>query len=244
LKTCIVIPVYNHEQALPQVLAALRPFGLHGFLVDDGSSAACRRVLETCARDGADWLTLIVRPENGGKGAAVLDGFKAAIAEGFTHALQIDADGQHRIDDIPRFLAASRAHPDALIAGRPVFGTDAPKSRQYGRQFTNLWVWINTLSFAIGDAMCGFRLYPLAAVERLCARARVGRRMDFDIDIIVRLYWQGARVINLLTEVTYPLDGISHFRLWQDNLMISKIHARLFFGMLARFPALILRHWQ
>jgi glycosyltransferase involved in cell wall biosynthesis len=244
LKTCIIIPVYNHEQALPLVLAAIKPFGLHGFLVDDGSSDACRRVLEDCARKEAEWLTLIVRSENGGKGAAALDGFRAAIAEGFTHALQIDADGQHRIDDIPRFLAASRQHPEALIAGQPVFGTEAPKSRQYGRQFTNLWVWINTLSFAIGDAMCGFRLYPLAAVERVCGNAAISRRMDFDIDIIVRLYWEGVRVINLPTQVSYPLDGVSHFRMWRDNLMISKIHARLFFGMVARLPGLMLRHWR
>lgn len=244
MKTCIVIPVYNHEQALPQVAAAIKPFGLHCFLVDDGSSARCRAVLEDCAHREAGWLTLIVRAENGGKGAAVLDGFRAALAEGFTHALQIDADGQHRIDDIPHFLAVSRQHPEALIAGRPVFGKDAPKSRQYGRQFTNLWVWINTLSFAIGDAMCGFRVYPLAAVERVCGNAAVSRRMDFDIDIIVRLYWEGVLVINLPTQVSYPLDGVSHFRLWRDNLMISKIHARLFFGMLARLPGLVLRHWR
>jgi len=244
LKTCLIIPVYNHEQALPHVVAAIKPFGLQVFLIDDGSSEICRQVLEDCARREADWLTLIVRAENGGKGAAVLDGFRAAISQGFTHALQIDADGQHQIDDIPRFLEASRQHPEALIAGFPVFGKEAPLSRQYGRQFTNLWVWINTLSFAIGDAMCGFRLYPLAAVERLCANAKISRRMDFDIDIIVRLYWQGVRVINLPTRVSYPLDGVSHFRLWRDNLMISKIHARLFFGMLARLPRLILRHWR
>ncbi|MEC4747114.1 glycosyltransferase family 2 protein [Methylomicrobium sp. Wu6] len=244
MKTCIIIPVYNHEQALPSVVAAIKPFGLQVFLIDDGSSKVCHEALEEFARREADWLTLIVRAENGGKGAAVLDGFRAAIAQGFTHALQIDADGQHRIDDIPRFLDASRQHPEALIAGFPVFGKEAPLSRQYGRQFTNLWVWINTLSFAIGDAMCGFRLYPLVAVERLCAYVRISRRMDFDIDIIVRLYWRGVRVINLPTRVSYPLVGISHFRLWQDNLMISKIHARLFFGMLARLPRLILRHWQ
>lgn len=244
MKPCIIIPVYNHEQALPRVVEAIKPFGLHCFLIDDGSSKTCRQVLESCARREIDWLTLIIRAENGGKGAAMLDGFRAAGAEGFTHALQIDADGQHQIEDIPCFLEASRQHPEALIAGRPVFGPDAPKSRQYGRQFTNLWVWINTLSFAIGDAMCGFRLYPLAAVERLCKNVRISRRMDFDIDIIVRLYWQGVRVINLPTRVSYPLDGISHFRLWQDNLMISKVHARLFFGMLARLPRLILRHWQ
>lgn len=244
MKTCLIIPVYNHEQVLPRVVAAIKPFGLPGFLIDDGSSKICREVLEDCARREADWLTLIVRADNGGKGAAVLDGFRAATAQGFTHALQIDADGQHQIEDIPRFLEASRQHPEALIAGQPVFGKEAPLSRQYGRQFTNLWVWINTLSLAIGDAMCGFRLYPLAAVERVCANAKISRRMDFDIDIIVRLYWQGVRVINLPTRVSYPLDGVSHFRLWRDNLMISKIHARLFFGMLARLPRLILRHWR
>lgn len=244
MKTCIIIPVYNHEQALPQVIAAIQPFGLPCFLVDDGSSASCRVVLEDCARRAAGWLTLIVRAENGGKGAAMLDGFRTAIAAGFTHALQIDADGQHLVDDIPRFLAASRRYPEALIAGRPVFGRDAPKSRQYGRQFTNVWIWINTLSFSIGDAMCGFRVYPLMAVEQVCNAAPLALRMDFDIDIIVRLYWQGVRVINLPTRVSYPLDGISHFRVGRDNLMISKIHARLFFGMLARLPGLVLRHWQ
>jgi glycosyltransferase involved in cell wall biosynthesis len=244
LKTCIIIPVYNHEQALPHVIAAIKPFGLHCFLIDDGSSASCRAVLEDCARREAGWLTLITRAENGGKGAAMLDGFQSAIAEGFTHALQIDADGQHLADDISRFLAASRRHPEALIAGQPIFGRDAPKSRQYGRQFTNLWVWINTLSFAIGDAMCGFRVYPLMAVEQVCNTVPLVLRMDFDIDIIVRLYWQGVRVINLPTRVSYPLDGVSHFRLGRDNLMISKIHARLFFGMLARLPGLVLRHWQ
>lgn len=243
MKTCIIIPVYNHEQALPSVVAAVKPFGLRCFLIDDGSSAACRQVLADCVRGESGWLKLLTRPENGGKGAAVLDGFQAALAEGYTHALQIDADGQHQIDDITRFLQLSRQNPEALIAGRPIFGRDAPKSRQYGRQFTNLWVWINTVSFAIGDAMCGFRLYPLAAVDRLCRTVAIGRRMDFDIDIVVRLYWQGVRIINVPTRVSYPLDGVSHFRMGRDNLMISKIHARLFFGMLARLPRLLLRHW-
>lgn len=242
MKYCLIIPVYNHEQALPRVLAALKPFGLPCFLVDDGSSAQCRQVLQTLAREGSDWLTLLVRAENGGKGAAMLDGFQAALAAGFTHALQIDADGQHQAGDVARFLALSRQHPDALIAGQPLFGSDAPNSRRYGRLLTNVWVWINTLSLAIGDAMCGFRLYPLAAVERLCKTAAIARRMDFDIDIIVRLYWQGVPVINLPTRVDYPLDGVSHFRMGRDNVMIAKIHARLFFGMLARLPQLLARH--
>ncbi|MDD5410621.1 MAG: hypothetical protein PHF31_04280 [Methylobacter sp.] len=118
------------------------------------------------------------------------------------------------------------------------------KLKVYGLQFTNLWVWINTLSFAIADGMCGFRLYSLNAVDKLISTTAIGKRMDFDVDIVVRLYWQGVDAINMPTAVRYPYDGISHFKLWRDNVMISAVHARLFFGMLARFPQLLIRHWR
>jgi glycosyltransferase involved in cell wall biosynthesis len=213
-------------------------------LVNDGSSTACSQVLEACAKQEASWLTLLNRSKNGGKGAAVLDGFNTAIQLGYTHALQIDADGQHNSDDIPRFLEASRLNPNAMILGKPVFDESVPKNRLYGRWFTNLWIAINTLSLAIADGMCGFRLYPLTAVNQLISTQPIGQRMDFDIDSVVRLYWQGIKVINIPTTVNYPIDGVSHFKLWRDNVMISKIHARLFFGMLIRMPQLLLRHWQ
>lgn len=244
MKACVIVPVYNHEQAIPEVVARLKAHGLFCLLVNDGSSAACSNVLDAIAEREAGWLALINRPENGGKGAAVIDGFNEAIRLGFTHALQIDADGQHDIDDIPAFLAAGRRQPDAMILGRPVFDDSVPKGRLYGRQFTNLWIAINTLSLAIADGMCGFRLYPLAAVARLLETARIGRRMDFDIDIVVRLYWQGTNAVNLPTRVRYPCDGVSHFQLWRDNAMISAIHARLFLGMLARLPRLLMRYWR
>lgn len=242
MKPCIIIPVYNHEAAIPQVLAKLKNFGFPTLLVNDGSSALCSQILAGCAEREPDWLTLINRSENGGKGAAVLDGFKAAQALGFSHAIQIDADGQHDVNDIPAFLEAGRQHPDALILGRPLFDKTAPKSRVYGRTIANLWVWINTLSLAIADSMCGFRLYPLVAVAKLADSTDIAKGMDFDIDILVRLYWQGVAVINIPTAVQYPYDGVSHFKLWQDNLMISKTHAQLFFGMLMRLPQLLSRH--
>jgi glycosyltransferase involved in cell wall biosynthesis len=241
MKPCIVIPVYNHEIAIPHVLARLKSFAIPTFLVNDGSSALCSRILADCAEREPDWLTLINRPENGGKGAAVLDGFKAAQALGFSHAIQIDADGQHDVNDIPAFLEAGKHYPEALILGQPLFDKTAPKSRVYGRIIANLWVWINTLSLAIADSMCGFRLYPLAAVEKLSAGTVIARGMDFDIDILVRLYWQGVDVVNIPTGVNYPYDGVSHFKLWGDNLMISKTHAKLFFGMLLRMPQLLSR---
>ncbi|WP_192828617.1 hypothetical protein [Methylocucumis oryzae] len=118
------------------------------------------------------------------------------------------------------------------------------KKRVYGRQITNVWIWINTLSLAIADGMCGFRCYPLAAVETLLASAQIGQGMDFDIDIVVRLYWQGLDMVNIDTAVRYPLDGVSHFRMLEDNVLISKKHAQLFFGMLWRLPRLLARHWR
>ena len=244
MNICIIVPVYNHEEAIPHVLAKLKVYGIPCLLVNDGSSVVCSNVLADCARHESKWITLLNRPNNGGKGAAVIDGFKEAIRLGFTHAIQIDADGQHDLNDIPKFLEASRLNPNAMILGNPLFDEIVPKGRLYGRRFTNLWIWINTLSFAITDGMCGFRLYPLHAVEQLISKTHIGKRMDFDIDIVVRLYWQGVEFINIPSSVKYPYDGVSHFKLWRDNLMISKTHARLFFGMLIRIPQLLSRHWR
>ncbi len=244
MKTCIIVPVYNHEDAIFHLLAKLKLYDLPCILINDGSSSSCTQLLTDCARLESMWITLLNRPENGGKGCAVMDGFKEAIGRGFSHAIQIDADGQHDFNDIPKFLEASRLSPQSLILGAPVFDETVPKGRFYGRKFTNMWIWINTLSFAIHDGMCGFRLYPLTAVEQLINKTSIAERMDFDIDIIVRLYWQGVDIINIPTSVKYPYDGVSHFNLWHDNLMISKTHAKLFFGMLKRIPYLLSRHWH
>ncbi|MEQ1738734.1 MAG: glycosyltransferase family 2 protein [Methyloglobulus sp.] len=244
MKTCLIVPVFNHENAIVNVIEKLKAFELPCFLVNDGSSIVCSQVLADCADKESSWLTLITRPENSGKGAAVIDGFNAAIKQGFNYAIQIDSDGQHDTNSIPEFLAASKQHPDAMILGQPIFDESVPKNRLYGRQVTNIWIAINTLSFAIADGMCGFRLYPLIEVSRLISNTPISQRMDFDIDIVVRLYWQGVDAVNLPTAVNYPADGVSHFRLWRDNLMISQTHARLFFGMLLRIPQLLLRHWR
>lgn len=244
MKTCVLIPVYNHHEAIAQVIEGLRPFNLPCFVVNDGSSALCTAELVRLANQEKSWLILHERAENGGKGAAVTTGLQLALRHGFTHAIQIDADGQHCLHDISLFLSASAANPDKLILGAPHFDGSVQKKRLYGRQFTNLWIWINTLSFDIVDGMCGFRCYPLAAVNKILQSTVLGQRMDFDIEIAVRLHWQGVGIVNIDTDVRYPLDGVSHFRMLQDNVLISKKHAQLFLGMLWRLPALLLRHWR
>ncbi|MFC7297337.1 glycosyltransferase family 2 protein [Herminiimonas aquatilis] len=240
----VLIPVYDHEHAIGKVVAAVLQHGVPCMLVDDGSGLPCARVLDALAAAEPDKITLVRHAENRGKGAAVLTGFTRAAADGYTHALQIDADGQHRVADIPAFLSLAAAHPASIIAGCPIYDESVPAIRLYCRYLTHVWVWINTLSLDIKDSMCGFRAYPVAPVIALAARQKIGTRMNFDTDIIVRLYWDGLEVINLPTRVAYPLDGVSHFRLWLDNVLITRMHATLFLGMLWRFPSLLARKWR
>lgn len=237
-RPCILIPVYNHEHAIAHVVKSLLRFSADIILVNDGSDEACSNVMESLAEENTT-LTLINMPANKGKGVAVKLGFNEAKKLGYSHALQIDADGQHAVNDVEKFLDLGRSNKRALINGCPSYGDDIPKLRYYGRYLTHVWVYINTLSFTIKDSMCGFRLYPLEETCKLIKEERVGARMDFDTEIIVRWQWRGGQIINLSTKVNYPLDGVSHFRAWKDNWFISKMHTRLFFGMLWRLPRIL-----
>jgi glycosyltransferase involved in cell wall biosynthesis len=241
MRLALIVPFYNHEHAIRQTVAGLKVYGYPCWLVDDGSAASCQPILDQIAADESSWLTLIRCPVNRGKGVAVIAGFSAAHAAGCTHALQIDADGQHDFTSIPRIAALARDNPDAIITGVPVFDESAPASRRIGRKLTTFWVRINTLSSRIEDAMCGFRVYPLPPIVRLAARGDCGSRMEFDPEILVRAVWEGMPVVSMPTRVTYPLDGVSHFKMWRDNARISWMHTRLFFGMLWRAPMILLR---
>ncbi len=237
---CVVIPIYEHGDRIRGTVAALAQHGAPILIVDDGSSEATQRALAEL-RDEFTLVRLFRLERNSGKGAAVMRGLREARRAGFTHALQIDADGQHDAGDVPRFFTLGRAHPHAVICGRPLYDASAPRSRRYGRYISHVWVWIETLSFDISDSMCGFRLYPLAAACALIDEARIPERMDFDNAIVVRLAWRGAPILNLNTRVTYPQDGLSHFDLLRDNLRITRTHTLLFFGMLPRLPVLLWR---
>lgn len=240
-RVCAVVPVYNHPDTIVAVVDYLADdAGLPVFLIDDGSDMACKSVLKRIATNYPDAVTLITRARNGGKGAAVQTGLRRSYRMGFSHAVQVDADGQHDLSVLPRFLEAAEEHPEAIISGKPKF-IKAPLGRRFGRYLTHIWVWINTLSFEIVDAMCGFRVYPVEPVMHLLEQHRIGRRMDFDPEILVRMHWRGTKIIQIPVNVRYPKDGVSHFRLWGDNFAITRMHTRLFFGMLKRIPVIMWR---
>lgn len=227
-----LVPHYNHSSTVTQVVQDLLALGLPVIVVDDASQKEQKSALETLAI--LPNVSVIYRSKNGGKGAAVKTGLKAAKSEGFSHAVQVDADGQHHLEDIQKMLVKAQQYPNAVICGKPIYGDDAPKSRLYGRKITNFWIAINTCSLAIEDGMCGFRLYPLESVVTIIEQVNLGERMDFDIEILVHCHWERIPMVWIATPIKYEQNGISHFRGWVDNWLISKMHAKLFFGMLKR----------
>ena len=165
-----------------------------------------------------------MRPRNGGKGAALLDGLLEAERCGFTHALTMDSDGQHPAQCIPQFMAASLAAPAAMILGVPVFDRSAPAIRVRGRKISNWATNVETLYAGIQDSLFGFRVYPIEALIRVMRRTRWMRRFDFDAEAAVRLSWRGIAAINLPAPVRYftPADGgVSHFNYWRDNVLLT-----------------------
>ncbi len=240
-KPVAVVPCYNHPQTIGHMVESLRARGLHVVVVDDGCEPGCARVLDELATQQGAGMSLVRLPLNQGKGGAMMAGLRLALALGYSHALQIDADGQHDVDDLDKFLAAAARQPDAVICGVPVYDASVPKGRLYGRYLTHVWVWINTLSLDIRDSMCGYRVYPLQPAVSLIDQVCLGRRMDFDPELLVRLHWRAVPLVSLPTKVSYPLDGVSHFKMLQDNVLISRMHARLFLGMLLRLPQLLWR---
>ena len=248
-KPCAVVPVYNHHEKLDRVIASLQAHNLHCILVNDGSNDVTTKAITQMADQHTD-ISLYHLIWNQGKGSAVMEGLMLAQQAGFTHAVQIDADGQHDSNALPELLESAEQCPGTLITGKPVYDACAPKSRLYGRKITQFWVCIETLSRDIEDAMIGFRVYPLKATCQLIRDVDITRRMDFDIDIIVRLNWAGMPIKSVPVKISYPEDGISHFNAVADNIRISALHTRLFFGMLRRSPSLIRRfskrhseHW-
>jgi polyprenyl-phospho-N-acetylgalactosaminyl synthase len=231
-RPCALVPTFDNPGTVRRVVERIHAFLPDVVVVDDGSGEAGRRAVEALERDGL--AHTIRREANGGKGAAVKTGLRLAKNLGFSHALQVDADGQHALEDVARFLEAGRKAPTALILGHPLFDGTAPKSRLRARQITRFWVDLETGGGVIADAMCGFRLYPLDAA--LAAGAK-GDRMDFDPEIAVRMAWAGVPVVNLETRVHYVRaedGGVSHFHLFWDNVRISWMHTRLVSLMIGR----------
>ena len=239
--TCMVIPHYDHVEQFSRALPALLACGVPLIVVDDASPAEQYEALERLLAQHADQVSVVRHGQNQGKGGAVMTGLRTGHERGFSHAVQVDADGQHDVQAISRLLEQAEQHPGHLICGQPVFGDDISRLRFYARYLTLFLCWLETLSKEIRDAMCGLRVYPLTPIMQILDDSRPGKRMDFDPEILVRAVWAGIPLNYVPVRVSYPEHGRSHFHYLQDNLLITWMHTRMVAGMLIRMPKLLHR---
>ena len=242
----ILLPSYNSGEQLSRTLEAILPVWRPVYVVIDGSTDGSGQAAQARFADepGCHFQFL---PQNSGKGGAVLAGLKWMEREGKTHALVMDADGQHPVESIATFMQTSFLHPHSMILGVPVFGPDAPKERVRGRLVGNGFAHLATWWGGIQDSLFGFRVYPVKTARRMMESLRTARRFDFDTELAVRLYWSGVEPINLPAPVRYPAKtdgGVTHFHYLRDNLLLVGTHTRLFFGMLRRIPQLAQRRFR
>ena len=240
----VLIPSYDPgPKVYETVLAALEQWSPVWVVVDGSSDGSAERLSAMSAREPG--LRVLILAKNRGKGAAVLHGIRAASAQGYTHVLTMDSDGQHPADRIVEFMQASQARPAAMVLGEPIFDSSAPSLRVKGRKISNWLANLETLWAGIGDSLFGFRVYPIAELLR-AMRWRLGMRgFDFDVEAVVRLSWRGVEPIKIPAPVRYfrpDQGGVSHFNYWRDNALLAWMHARLLlWGFLLRLPLLAAR---
>lgn len=239
--TCVVVPHFEHVEQFRSYLPKLASQGYPLVVVDDASRPSAFEQLKELLAQAAPDAILVRHSQNLGKGGAVITGLESASAAGFTHAIQVDADGQHDASALGRLHEVSRRHPESIVCGEPVFDEDISRLRYYARHLTLFLSWAETLSTEIRDAMCGLRVYPLRHVLELINHGARRNRMDFDPEILVRAVWSGIPLKCVPVQVQYPRGGLSHFHYFRDNLVISWMHTRLLVGMLPRAPGLMLR---
>jgi len=238
MKQGFLIPVYKHGATACSLAQRLAASGKPLIIVDDGNDAETKTLLAECAAK-TPGVSLVSLKKNNGKGGAVIGGLKKASELALTHVLQIDADGQHDEGKTAFFFEESAKYPGMIICGYPEFDETAPKGRVTGRKISNFWASVVTLSTELKDVLCGFRVYPVEASLRAIRCLFIDKRMGFDPEIMVRLYWNRVYPVFHPIKVSYPAGGISNFHIVRDNIRISLMFTRLFFGMLLRLPLLI-----
>jgi glycosyltransferase involved in cell wall biosynthesis len=239
----VLIPSYNPGPAVYETVRGARRFWSPVWVVVDGSTDGSVEGLRGMAAED-DGLRVIVLPSNRGKGNAVLHGITLAAAEGFTHALTMDSDGQHPAPSIPQFMALSQSQPRAVVLGVPVFDASAPSLRVKGRRISNWWANFETVGIGIEDSLYGFRVYPIADLIAVMRFQPWMRRFDFDPEAAVRLVWRGVPPLNARAPVRYlkPEEGgVSHFNYVRDNALLTWMHARLMLEFIVRLPWLLIR---
>lgn len=235
----LLIPSYNSGQQVYETVRRVRREWMPVWVIVDGSDDGTAKGLREMAVNDPG-LRVIVLSENRGKGAAILHGIEFAAARGFTHVLTMNAAGRYPAERVTEFMAASSARPEAMILGEPVIAL-RPRN---GRRLINWWANLETLWCGIGDAMCGFRVYPIAPLIRVMRSQRWMRRCDFDPEAVVRMAWEGIPIVNL--QVPTVVESVEDAKrglgaTLRDRVLLVWMAMRLSGSFVLHLPRMIAR---
>lgn len=228
-EVCAVIPTYQNAKTLLQVVADVHRVVDTVFVVDDGSTDGTAALLDKATGNERPEKVL-THPKNCGKGAALKTGLTYARQQGFRYAVTVDADGQHRADDIPALLKAVEEEPDALAIGsRGLQHENMPAKSTFANRFSNFWFALQTLQ-RLPDTQSGLRVYPL---RRLHGLRWMSARYEAELTLLVFSAWAGVKLLPVPVSVYYPPrdQRVTHFRPGRDFTRISVLNTLLCFLM-------------
>ena len=235
--TCIIIPTYNNEKTIRSVVESVLPYSRHVIVVNDGSTDATTSILQ----EMQDKIMLVSYAPNKGKGFALKQAFAEAKKHNFTHAVTLDADGQHKATDLPLFAQAIADNNSALIIGSRQFDLpNMPSKNSFANRFSNFWFRVQT-AHNLPDTQTGFRAYPL---QRMKYKGPFNNRYEAELELLVRCAWKNIPLVPIEIDVYYPPkeERVSHFRPTMDFVRISLLNTVLCFAaILYGYPSMLIR---
>ncbi len=237
LNCCVIIPTYNNEQTIANVVTDVLKYTNNIIVVNDGAIDKTPEILKAFTN-----IQIISYSPNRGKGIALRLGIKAAQEKGYRYAITIDSDGQHFADDIPVFIDKIEECPDSLLIGaRNLNQENMPKKNTFGNKFSNFWFLLFT-GINLPDTQSGYRLYP---IQKMKGSRYFTSKYEFEIEISVKAAWRGIQLLPVPIKVFYA-EGekrISHFRPGKDFTRISLLNTYLFFpALLWHKPIRLIKH--
>jgi len=243
MKICVIIPVYNSENHIADVIHSVLQYADNLIVVNDGSTDGTLEKVEETRRAASlqQPFEIVSYEKNGGKGYALQQGFRRALELGFTHAITLDADGQHLASDIPVVTQKAMENPTALIIGARKFDNpNMPQGNVFANNFSNFWFMMQTAK-KMPDTQTGFRVYPLQKMGRM---RLFTNRYEAELEMLVRAAWRGIPLVSQPINVYYPPinERLSHFRGGKDFFRISVLNTVLcFFAVVYGYPGMLIR---
>lgn len=220
---CVVVPTYNNEKTIIEVVDKIFDYCEDIIIVDDGSRDKTKQLLSKYKTEG---INIVRHQTNKGKGKALKTGLTTARKLGFKYAITIDSDGQHYPEDIPDFVKENEKYPNAIIVGNRNFNQEnMPKKNTFANKFSNFWFFIQT-GCKLNDTQTGYRLYPLDYTKGLSC---LSSRYEAELELLVFSLWRGTKIRSVDVNVFYPSkeERVSHFRPFYDFFRISVLNTCL-----------------